>query len=379
MKITVNLAEIRPKIKKSWQGKRILEIKKGTCREKVCFLVKNLITNSYCEIDQRDRFLMKKMNGRRTVKKIIWLYYRKYGLFGYDKMVWLLKNLNRCNLLTEKYNSLETVNESDIVFKKILNPTVEIKGVDKIFTNLYRRWFKFFYTFEVIIFLVCVMTIGYLVFLIQSIDVKYELLMYRESLASGVLVLLLMGIISMLIHEFVHAMTAKHYGGKINRVGFMIYYGWPTFFVDTTDMWMMKKEKRIAVSLSGILTDIFLGGLASIAVAYSPNWGISLLLYKYAFISYLSAFLNLNPLLEWDGYLILIDWLGIACLRKKSFYFIKYKLFSKIKTGLSGIERIYTIYGVLAMFWSFVAIYLSYFFWRNQIGIILSLFNARPF
>ncbi|MEJ2293094.1 MAG: hypothetical protein P8Y05_15470, partial [Deinococcales bacterium] len=50
-----------------------------------------------------------------------------------------------------------------------------------------------------------------------------------------------------------------------------------------------------------------------------PASPIGALFFKVAFLGYLSVFVNLNPLLELDGYFILSDWLGIPMLRQRSF------------------------------------------------------------
>ena len=82
-----------------------------------------------------------------------------------------------------------------------------------------------------------------------------------------------------------------------------------------------------------------------------------------------SALLNLNPLLEWDGYFVLMDWLEILMLRKRSMDFVKRKFLNKIisRESFSREERIFAVFGTMAMLYSVFIVSVILFFWQSRV------------
>src|SRR5213078_2243033 len=110
---------------------------------------------------------------------------------------------------------------------------------------------------------------------------------------------------------------------------------------------------------------------------------------------YIATLFNANPLLELDGYYILVDWLRLPDLRRRALEFVRGSLRKKVKVkrqmvkGQSGTtflpfnfdllpfskeERIFTVYGLLALLYSLVAITFAAIFWRQKlVGTISGL------
>jgi putative peptide zinc metalloprotease protein len=57
----------------------------------------------------------------------------------------------------------------------------------------------------------------------------------------GVVVVLFLAV-SILLHELGHALACKAYGCEIRRGGFRLFFGFPAFFVDTTDIWLESRS-----------------------------------------------------------------------------------------------------------------------------------------
>src|SRR5204863_9222398 len=62
-------------------------------------------------------------------------------------------------------------------------------------------------------------------------------------------------VVSILLHELGHALTCKAFGREIRRGGFMLFFGFPACFVDTSDIWLDPRRRRIAVSGAGATVD----------------------------------------------------------------------------------------------------------------------------
>jgi putative peptide zinc metalloprotease protein len=174
----------------------------------------------------------------------------------------------------------------------------------------------------------------------------------------SVISIYLLQFITLLIHEWSHAVTTKHYGREVRRGGFLLYMGMPAAFVDTTDIWMEPRRPRIAVSWAGPHSGFFLGGLASLLLLVVPGAFLQSVLYQFAILTYLTSFMNLNPLLKLDGYYILMDWLEIPRLREKSLAFVSGGLWNKLRKRepFTREERIFAIFGVLAGLWTVIAL-----------------------
>src|SRR4029450_11641783 len=130
-------------------------------------------------------------------------------------------------------------------------------------------------------------------------------------------------LISFLLHESSHALTVKHFGRELRGGGAMLYFGMPAFFVDTSDIWRSPTRARMLVSAAGPMSDLFVGGLAALLVLLKPDLAINAVAYKLAFTCYIATLFNINPLLELDGYFILVDWLRLPDLRRRAIAFIR--------------------------------------------------------
>jgi len=123
--------------------------------------------------------------------------------------------------------------------------------------------------------------------------------------------------LALLLHEAGHAFTVKAFGRHIPRIGIGWYWFGPIAFVDTSDMWLAGKWPRIAVSLAGPYVNLVMAGVAT-AVALSTNrLRLIALLCQFILICYVMVVANLNPLMEYDGYFILMDLLERPNLRSR--------------------------------------------------------------
>ena len=91
----------------------------------------------------------------------------------------------------------------------------------------------------------------------------------------------------------------------------------PYAFVDTSDGWFEPRRRRLAISAAGPASDLLVGGVFSLGAAF-VHGTVRDILFQLAFAAYVGAFSNLNPLLDRDGYHMLVDWLGEPGLRQRA-------------------------------------------------------------
>ena len=70
-----------------------------------------------------------------------------------------------------------------------------------------------------------------------------------SALAAGLrpaasLVLLAMNYLLTFVHELAHASALVHYGRRVKSAGFMIYFGSPAFFIESSDGLMLERGQR---------------------------------------------------------------------------------------------------------------------------------------
>ncbi len=119
------------------------------------------------------------------------------------------------------------------------------------------------------------------------------------------------------VHEVGHGLAVASFGRRVRRAGVKLLLIFPFAFVDTSDAWFEPRRRRIAVSAAGPVTDLVMaGGAALIATAAAGTW--SDIAFQVALGAYLGALFNLNPLLDRDGYHILVDVLRQPGLRARS-------------------------------------------------------------
>ncbi|TAK99134.1 MAG: HlyD family efflux transporter periplasmic adaptor subunit [Rhodospirillaceae bacterium] len=124
-------------------------------------------------------------------------------------------------------------------------------------------------------------------------------------------------------HEFGHAFTAFRHGCRVPTMGVAFMVMWPLLYTDTTDAWRLtNRRQRFAIGIAGVVTELSLAALAACLWGFLPDGPAR----SAAFIVVSSSWLvtlmvNLNPLMRFDAYYLLGDWLGIDNLQPRAFAF----------------------------------------------------------
>jgi putative peptide zinc metalloprotease protein len=222
---------------------------------------------------------------------------------------------------------------------------------------------------------------GVLLFVRLLLAGSYSVVQTAGSYGLGLLMLMISRYSLILFHESGHALTCKHYGRSILKGGFLFYYGSPAFFVDTTDIWMAPKAARIATSFAGVAADLTVGGLLAAAITLFPAGPLNAVLFQVAAVAYLGVLMNLAPFMELDGYFILMDYLEIPLLRKKSLAFIRRRLGVKLfreRSPFSHEECIFAVYGLMTGAFTAFTVLLTIYLWQSQVkGLIAAVLSGQ--
>jgi len=137
------------------------------------------------------------------------------------------------------------------------------------------------------------------------------------------------------LHEFGHGLSCKKFGGECHELGFMLLVFTPCLYCNVSDSWMLpNKWKRVWIGAGGIYVELILASFAAYGWFFTEPGLLNDLFLNMMFLNLVSTIIvNGNPLLRFDGYYILMDWLEIPNLRQKSTEVLK-RWFQKTCLGL---------------------------------------------
>jgi putative peptide zinc metalloprotease protein len=168
------------------------------------------------------------------------------------------------------------------------------------------------------------------------------------------------------IHEFGHGLSCKAFGGECHEMGALFLVFSPCLYANVSDAWTLpNKWHRIIISAAGIYVELIIAALATfvwwqawgVLVGFGILLAVFLLLGQHwrgllvlmgvwlvgqLIITHVSkdfqsnmalslmvvcsvstVVFNANPLMRYDGYYVLADWLEIPNLRDRSNRFLK--------------------------------------------------------
>jgi putative peptide zinc metalloprotease protein len=251
-----------------------------------------------------------------------------------------------------------------------------VVDIDRLVTGLYRAGGRLFFGRAAAIVLSLIAVIGLGVFVATWWRGSQAVFLTHGSYVLGAIVLLLLNVLALACHELGHALATKHAGREVPAAGLLVYFGIPSVFVDTTDVWMAGRRARMLATAAGPATGLVLAGSAQLVGLAVPALGP--LVFKLAFAWYLNALFNLNPFLALDGYYLLMDWLEIPNLRARGLSWVGGRLRGRPPrwSGLDREGRLIALYGVLAVLWLAIAANLAYRIWADRVaGLVTGLWH----
>jgi putative peptide zinc metalloprotease protein len=267
-------------------------------------------------------------------------------------------------------------NFDNLYFFKIplFNPSKFLAKFDWLSSILFKK--SFYYIFTIILFLS--------LYLISrewnGYKNQFSYLLTLEGAILGFIALLL----SKLFHEFGHAIAARRFGLSVEEMGVNLIVFWPIFYTDTTHAWKLSsRSQKIIVDSAGVIAELMLAILSTLLWSITPDGYFRGMLWSLSSTTWLiTLFINLNPLMKFDGYYLLSDLLAIPNLMSRSLLVFKIKLkniFFKPKEIVFERNFIpfFTFYGGVCWLYRFFLYlgiaYSAYIFYFKFLGILLFL------
>lgn len=122
------------------------------------------------------------------------------------------------------------------------------------------------------------------------------------------------------LHEFGHGYACRRFGGEVPEMGLMLLLFNPLPYVDASASTAFpNKWHRILVGGAGMLVEMVIAGIAAVVWAHSGSGLLHNLAYNAVIAaSVVTILFNANPLLRYDGYHMLSDWLELPNLQGRA-------------------------------------------------------------
>ena len=194
-----------------------------------------------------------------------------------------------------------------------------------------------------------------------GIALDFETLMHdlvTPQTIGNYLWMLLMTVFIISLHEYMHGAVLNSFGGRVSRMGIMLFYMAPACFCDVSDGWRMSAKKRISVACAGVISTFMLAGICAL-LRFIPNMPSSTA--SLVVSLYVGAIINAIPTVKFDGYIALMAWKEEPFLRDKAMEQWKdflASLFNQDHHARISVLRI--VYGMLCSATPLVLIYSLY-------------------
>ncbi len=261
----------------------------------------------YFRLSPEDAFLWEQLDGRHNLKDLTLAHLERFGAFAPHRIAETLSALVTAGCavgrvsqarrqwedrIATRWHRMAVFLHSLLTFRWILLDT------DPFLSRWYDRVVRVLFTRTGLFLLAAFATGGFIVFCIRTASgIPSMTLPWHQGL------LLAAGLcLSLVMHEAGHAFTVKFFHRKVHRIGFGWHWLWPVFFVDTTEMWLANRRKRILVNLAGPYANWVYGAMVSYGLLVTEQHSTwHTLCWMTGAASYGIALLNLVPAPGFDG------------------------------------------------------------------------------
>ncbi len=337
----------------------------------------------YLRLDVADVQLYELMDGQRSIQDILMAHVERNGVFALDRLARLTAQL-RANgffgeeppMLYEKLFARRAMRDpiaraSTFLKRLVVWDIARWSNADRLVDAVYRLGGRLAFTRVGAVALVAFGLYGLWTWFGEVRSPRHQLATIDGSYVLGILALVLLQVASISVHEAGHALAIRHFGRRVRRFGVAMYYLFPCFYVDSTDMVLGTRAQRIVVSLAGPFAGLTVASACALVAAGQPDTLTGSLMFKAASLFVFQFIFNLLPILELDGYHVLTDALDAPFLRQRALGFVRGAAFVKLRRRAtwSREEVGLAIFGITAIVTSLATLVLSIQLWRSRIGV----------
>ncbi len=315
-----------------WRLRGDLEVQPADGRTGSDWTIKDPLRLTYFHADAEEMSFLKLLNGRATLSDILRTLQQQFPESGFfpDNLRLFLSSAIRGGLLSasvpgysNRLVELLRLRSSQAVVRRLLSLlTYRFRGIDptRLLSTLDHLFGWIFRTRYLIAGLaLCAGALSMV--LARRAQFETELPGIVSLFTVTNLPLLVAAVVFIkVLHEIGHGLTCRHYGGECHELGLLFVGVVPLLYCDVSDSWLQQdRRKRMLVSAAGIGTELLLAAVCAVLWSLSRAGILHSFLLNVMVLSSLNTLLiNGNPLLRYDGYYVLSDWLNIPNLAAES-------------------------------------------------------------
>jgi len=333
----------------------------------------------YLRFDQREAELLNRLDGSRTIQELCVEQIQQEGGLDVAMVAGVVTALHEAGCLTEPYRSVDAALARALAPKGVgvtvrrffSTMSAETRRAEALVRLVHRGGARFLFSGVAVVAGLALSVAGAAAFV--SLHDRGHHVDPQSAVAALALVLALNAVV-VFFHEMGHAAFLVHRGRRVRAAGFRIYFGSPSFYVDSSDALMLDRRGRILQSLAGPYFELLVTSAIAITAWALPTSSVTSILYAFVALDYLVIFLNLVPLLELDGYWVFADLLRVHDLRARSLALVRHGLWTRLRRHdrLSRTELVLALYGTASIGFGILAIAVAFEFWRQTFGNWLS-------
>lgn len=308
------------------------------------YVVKDPVSLRYYRFKEQERFLIGLMDGLHTLddtQKAFETQFRPERLTLEDLEQFGQQLLKAGLVQNEAPQAGQQLYEQRVqrrrmellgLFTNILYIKIPIFDPDRLLGRMV-PWFRWVFTTWFFLFSCCFLFSALMLVLTHFDTFRARLPSFHEffSLKTVAYVWIAMGVVKV-IHEFGHGLSCKTFGGEVHEMGFLLLCFSPAMYCNVSDAWTIpSKWKRIIIGGAGIYVEVMIAALATFVWWNTPGYPFlnHMCLCLMLICSVNTLVFNGNPLMRFDGYYVLSDWLEIPNLRERSNRYVSRVLMDK--------------------------------------------------
>jgi putative peptide zinc metalloprotease protein len=334
-----------PRLRSGYKLKR-LDVSEGPRR----WVLQDLREDVFVRFADVDAELIQRLDGRHSLHDLAAEAERRLGPTGPAHLARLLADLGQRGLIAGAAASAPQPEAPRGRLRRLFTPRVKlVPGAGDLIDAAYERGGWMLFTRPALVALAVLAVGGVAVFVGLVVVAFGTPFVVAGKIGLGGLVFLVGRLLIAGVHELAHGLTMASFGRRIRRAGLKVVVVFPYVFVDTSEAWFEPARRRIAASAAGPTSDVVLGGVFSLVCLAMPDGTLRDIVFNLAFAAYVGAVFNLNPLIDRDGYHMLVDVLGEPGLRERAREQLARRLSGR---GATEESRALTLYGVFGLVWT---------------------------
>jgi putative peptide zinc metalloprotease protein len=305
---------------------------------KTYYVVKDPVSLRYYRFEEQEHFIIQKMNGASTLDETQKEFEKRFRpkrltledleSFAQQLLTAGLAHNESPKAGTQLYERRKKRKRSEWMqaFTNILYIKIPIYDPDKLLNWMY-PWLRWIFTTWFFL-----LSIGIWLAAILLVATHFET--FWSKLPDSKMFFQFGTVVNMwvalgavkIIHEFGHGLSCKAFGGEVHEMGALFLCLSPCLYCNVSDAWTLpNKWKRIIISFAGIYVELLIAALSTFVWwnTKSGEFWHEMCMSLMVVCSVSTFMFNANPLMRFDGYYVLADWLEIPNLRDRSNRFLK--------------------------------------------------------